>query len=98
MNISVQKIDQLLNAPKQIVRKATVEDVIFIKNELFSILNENSNENDSLYIRSLINEMHYLNISVELDTDQSIIYYYEPLKKYAKKVKLNEAGWIEIEK
>lgn len=98
MNISVQQIDKLLNSQKEILRKANTEDIIFIKNELFSILNDNSEDDYYKNIRYLLNEMHYLNIVVEREDEFSVIYYYEPLKKYEKKMKLNESGWIEIHK
>ena len=98
MNINVQQIDRLLNKKKPSVRKATTEDIIFIKNELFSLLSDKRNDDSSKHIRQLLNEMHYLNIVVENEDEFSITYYYEPQKKYLKKISLNEAGWIEIDK
>lgn len=98
MNINVHQIDRFLNSQRNQLRKATTEDIIFIKNELFSILS-NKKEDDYLkHIRLLLNEMHYLNLYVESESDKTVVYYYEPNKKYVRKTKLNESGWIEIDK
>jgi hypothetical protein len=91
-------MDRFLNSQRHQLRKASTEDIIFIKNELFSILNHQKSDDYSKHIRLLLNEMHYLNIFIEIEDDKRVIYYYEPNKKYVRKAKLNESGWIEIDK
>ncbi|MEG0472784.1 MAG: cytosine deaminase, partial [Solibacillus sp.] len=65
MDVSVLMIEELLNMSKNRVRKATERDVLNIKNEMLLLLNDKFNTSESAAIRTLINELHYLNVYVE---------------------------------
>lgn len=98
MDVSVLMIDELLNMAKNRVRRATERDVLNIKNEMLHLLNEKYNTAESTSIRTLINELHYLNVYVEKEDEHKIIYSYEPPKIPTKRVTITEGGWIKIVK
>lgn len=98
MEISVQQIDQLLHAKKRKLRKANDDDIIFIKNELYSLIKGKREHEQSQHIKQILSNIHYMNISVESENEESVMYYYEPQRKYKKKMKLHDSGWIEIDK
>lgn len=96
--LNIHQIDRLLNHNKKHKRKANSEDLLLIKNELFYVLSRNRQDELSEQIRKFLGDMHYLKIYVENEDDDTITFYYEPHKKYYKKINLNESGWIQIEK
>lgn len=98
MDVNVLMIDELLNMSKNRVRKATERDVLNIKNEMLLLLNDKFNTEESTAIRTLINELHYLNVYVEKEDEHKIIYSYEPPKFSPKKLTIKEAGWIKVDK
>jgi len=98
MQHNLLQIDQLLKSPKKTIRKATVNDILYIKNELFLLLNEKYETDESESICRLINEIQYLLVNVERDDDEQIIFSYAPPIRNNKRVTIKERGWITAEK
>jgi arginine repressor len=98
MELNLLKIDEFLNLPKSVIRRANEKDVLHIKNELLMLLNDKNLQYKQATIRQLINELQFLNVYVIKEDSDKIIYSYEPPKFPAKRVTINESGWIEINK
>ena len=98
MELNVMKIDEFLNLPKSVIRRADEKDVLNIKNELLLLLNNRNGEHDKNQIRKLINEIQYMNVYVVKDDYDKIIYSYDPPKCNTPRVTINESGWIELVK
>ena len=98
MQHNLLQIDELLKSPKKTIRKATVNDILYIKNELFLLLNEKNETDESESICRLINEIQYLLVNVERDDDEQIIFSYAPPIRKNKRVTIKESGWITAEK
>ncbi|AWE07575.1 cytosine deaminase [Lysinibacillus sp. 2017] len=98
MEQNLLRIDELLNMPKSVIRKANEKDVLNIKNELLMLLNEKNEAYKQENIRQLINEIQFLNVYVVKDNQDKIIYSYDPPKYASKRVTIKESGWIEINK
>ena len=100
MELNLMKIDEFLNLPKSVIRRADEKDVLNIKNELLMLLNNRSSdmEQEKSHIRKLINEIQFLNVYVVKDDYEKIIYSYEPPKYNKPRVTIKESGWIELVK
>ena len=100
MELNLMKIDEFLNLPKSVIRRADEKDVLNIKNELLMLLNTRSSEmeQEKIHIRKLINEIQFLNVYVVKDDYEKIIYSYEPPKYNTPRVTIKESGWIELVK
>ena len=98
MELSLLKIDEFLNLPKSVIRRASEKDVLHIKNELLMLLNGKNTQYKQATIRQLINELQLLNVYVIKEDQDKIIYSYEPPKFPTKRVTIKESGWIEINK
>lgn len=100
MELNLMKIDEFLNLPKSVIRRADEKDVLNIKNELLMLLNNRSSdmEQEKNHIRKLINEIQFLNVYVVKDDYEKIIYSYEPPKYNTPRVTIKESGWIELVK
>ncbi|WP_341320228.1 cytosine deaminase [Solibacillus sp. FSL H8-0523] len=100
MELNLMKIDEFLNLPKSVIRRADEKDVLNIKNELLMLLNNRSSEmeQEKIHIRKLINEIQFLNVYVVKDDYEKIIYSYEPPKYATPRVTIQESGWIELVK
>lgn len=94
------KIDEFLNLPKSVIRRADEHDVLNIKNELLLLLNHRNEDlaQDKNQIRKLINEIQYMNVYVVKDDYDKIIYSYEPPKYETPRVTIKGSGWIELVK
>lgn len=100
MELNLMKIDEFLNLPKSVIRRADEKDVLNIKNELLLLLNNRNSdmELEKIHIRKLINEIQFLNVYVVKDDYEKIIYSYEPPKYATPRVTIKESGWIELVK
>ena len=98
MELNLLRIDELLNMPKSVIRRANEKDVLNIKNELLMLLNGKNAAYKPENIRQLINEIQFLNVYVVKDNQDKIIYSYDPPKSSTKRVTIKESGWIEIDK
>lgn len=96
MEVSILQIEQLLQAKKETVRRATDKDILLIKNELLLLLNVTTDAVESAAIRRLINEVPYLRVTVERDNDKELLYFYEPPFRQSKRVTISESGWIKV--
>ena len=98
MELNLMKIDEFLNLPKSVIRRADEKDVLNIKNELLMLLNTRSSEmeQEKIHIRKLINEIQFLNVYVVKDDYEKTVFSYEPPKYYSPRVTIKESGWIEL--
>ena len=99
MELNLLKIDELLNMPKSVIRRASEKDILHIKNELLMLLNEkNQQVTKQATIRQLINELQFLNLYVIKEDQNKIIYSYDPPTYSSRRVTIKESGWIEVNK
>lgn len=98
MELNLLMIDELLNMPKSVIRRASEKDVLHIKNELLMLLNDKNEATNQATIRQLINELQFLNLYVIKEDQNKIIYSYDPPTYSTKRVTIKESGWIEVNK
>lgn len=98
MELNLLQIDELLNIPKNIIRRANEKDILMIKNELLMALNAKNEAFKRDHVRSLINDLQLLNVYVIKEEHNKTVFSYEPPKFEAQRVTIKESGWIEVNK